>query len=47
VFKKLKEIFTRELVLAVPALDKRIRMEVDVSDYVMGGVLSMKYEDRK
>ena len=44
-FKKLKEQFTKEPVLAVPDIDKKMRMEVDVSDYAMGGVLSMKCED--
>ena len=47
VFKELKEKFTKELVLAAPNLDKKIRMEVNASDYVMEGVLSMKYEDSK
>ena len=28
--------------LAVPDLDKKIRMEVDTLDYVMGGVLSIE-----
>jgi len=45
VFKKLKERFTKELVLAVPDLDKKIRMEVNISDYAMEGVLSMGCED--
>jgi len=31
----------------VPDLDKKLRVEVDISDYVMGGVLSMKGEDGK
>jgi len=43
----LKEIFTKELVLAVPDLDKKIRMEVDASDYAMGDVLSMEYKNGK
>jgi len=34
-------------VLAAPDLDKKIRMEVDTSDYAMGGVLSMECKDRK
>jgi len=34
-------------VLAAPDLDKKMRMEVDTSDYTIGGVLSMEYEDRK
>jgi len=47
VFRKLKERFIKELVLAVPDLDKKMRMEVDVSDYAMGGVLSMECKDGK
>ena len=35
-FKELKERFTKELVLAAPDLDKKMRMEVDTLDYVMG-----------
>ena len=44
-FRKLKEQFMRELMLAAPDLDKKMRMEVDALDYVMGGVLSMKCRD--
>ena len=44
-FRELKERFTKEPVLAAPDLDKKIRMEVDASDYVTGGVLSMECED--
>ena len=47
VFRKLKEKFTQEPVLTAPDLDKKIRMEVDASDYVIGGVLSIKCEDEK
>jgi len=39
VFKELKERFTKELVLAALDLDKKMRMEVDVLDYAMRGVL--------
>jgi len=42
VFKELKEKFTKEPVLAAPDIDKKIRMEVDASDYVTEGVLSME-----
>ena len=41
-FKELKERFTKEPVLAVPDLDKKMRMEVDASDYATEGVLSME-----
>jgi len=34
-------------VLAVPDLDKEMRIEANTSDYTTGGVLSTKEEDRK
>jgi len=34
-------------VLVAPDLDKKMRMKVDVSDYAMGGVLSIEYEDSR
>ena len=46
VFRELKERFTKELVLVAPDLDKKMRMEVDASDYAMGGVLLMECEDK-
>ena len=46
-FKELKRVFTMRLVLVVPDLDKEIRVEVDTSEYVIGGVLLMKCEDKK
>ena len=45
-FRELKEQFTKKLVLAALDLDKKIRMEVDASDYATGEVLSMKCKDR-
>ena len=44
-FRELKEQFTKEPVLAAPDIDKKMRIEVDASDYVIGGVLSMECED--
>ena len=46
-FRQLKERFTKELVLVVPDLDKKIRMKVNVSDYITGGVLSMECENER
>jgi len=46
-FRKLKEKFTKELVLVVSDLDKKMRMEVDTLDYITGGVLFIEYKDRK
>ena len=47
VFRKLKKRFTKEPVLAALDLDKKIRMEVDASDYTTGGILSMEGENGK
>ena len=44
-FKELKERFTKEPVLAALDIDKKIRMEVDASDYMTGGVLLMECKD--
>jgi len=44
-FRELKERFMKEPVLAAPDLDKKMRMEVDASDYATGGVLSMECKD--
>ena len=38
VFQELKERFTKEPVLAAPDIDKKMRMEVDASDYATGDV---------
>ena len=46
-FEELKERFTTEPVLVTLDLDKEMRVEVDVSDFATGGVLSMKCEDEK
>jgi len=50
--KKQKEMlekrrFTKELVLAIPSLDNKMGMGVDVLDYVIGGVLFIECEDGK
>ena len=44
-FEELKEKFTKEAMLVALDLNKKIRMEVDMSDYTIGEVLSMKCED--
>ena len=44
-FQELKERFTKKLVLVAPDINKKMRMEVDASDYVMEGVLSMECKD--
>ena len=46
-FTKLKEIFTTKPVLAVPDLDKKMRVEADALDYATGEVLLVKGEDRR
>ena len=47
VFEELKRRFTTELVLVTPDLDKKMRVEVDASDFATGEVLSMKCEDER
>ena len=46
-FRELKEQFTKEPVLAVLDLDKKLQVEVDTSDYMTEGVLSMEGKDGK
>jgi len=46
-FGRLKEIFTTEPILAALDLDKEMRVEMDALDYAIGGVLSMRCEDKK
>ena len=46
-FEELKERFTTEPVLVIPDLDKEMRVEVEVLDFVIEGVLSMKCKDEK
>ena len=36
-----------EPVLVTLDLDKKMRVEADILDFVMGGVLSIKYEDER
>ena len=47
VFRELKGRFTREPVLAAPDLDKKMRMEVNASDYAIEEALLMEGEDGK
>ena len=47
VFEELIKKFTQEPVLMVLDLDKKMRMEVDMSDYATGEVLSIEGEDGK
>ena len=46
-FGKLKAVFTTEPVLAIPDIDREMRVGVDASDYATGGVLSTKCENGK
>jgi len=40
-------VFTTEPVLAIPDIDRKMRVEADASDYTTGEVLSLKGEDGK
>jgi len=46
-FGKLKVVFTTEPVLAIPDIDREMRVEADALDYTTEGVLSTKCEDGK
>ena len=47
VFKKLKAMFTTEPILAIPDIDRKMKVEADASDYATGGMLLTKCEDKK
>jgi len=47
VFRKLKKVFTIEPVLAIPDLNKKMKVETDISDYAIEEMLSTKCKDRK
>ena len=40
-------VFTTEPILAIPEIDREMRVEADASDYAIGEVLSTKCEDGK
>ena len=44
-FEILKKRFTTEPILVVPDLDRKMRVEVDVSDYAIREVLLMEYSN--
>ena len=46
-FEASKKQFTTELILIALDSDKKMRMKVDVLDFAIGGVLSIKCEDGK
>ena len=46
-FERLKTVFTTEPILAIPDINREMRVEADASDYAMEGVLSTKCEDGK
>ena len=46
-FEELKRRFMMEPVLVTPDLDKEMRVEADVSDFAIGGVLLIKCEDKR
>ena len=46
-FEELKERFTTEPVLVTSDLDRKMRVETDISDFATEGVLLMKCKDKK
>jgi len=47
IFKVLKKRFTIEPISVAPDLDKKMRIEINTSDYATERVLSIEYADRK
>jgi len=47
VFKQLKMIFINQPLLVAPDLDKEFRVEANASNFVTGGVLSIKCKDNR
>jgi len=47
VFERLKAVFTTEPILAIPDINREMRVEADALDYAIGGVLLTKCEDGK
>jgi len=46
-FEQLKQVFTSRLLLVVPDINKEFRVKADASNFAIGGVLLIKYEDNK
>jgi len=46
-FRRLKEVFITEPILAIPDIDREMRVEADALDYATRGVLLLKCEDGK
>jgi len=44
-FEHLKIVFTSQPLLVASDLNKEYRVEANVSNFAMGGVLSIKYKD--
>jgi len=47
VFERLKAVFTIEPILAIPDINREMRVEADALDYATEGILSTKCKDRK
>jgi len=45
-FKKLKDKITSQLVLTLPKREEKFRVEIDVSEYAIGEVLSQEQEGK-
>ena len=46
-FKELKELFTKELILKIYTLNLLIVVEIDILDFVLGIYLVQKYSDKQ
>jgi len=47
VFRRLKKVFTMKPVLAIPDLDRKIKIKANISDYTTERILLVKYRNKK
>jgi len=47
VFRRLKKVFTMKPVLAIPDLDRKMKIKANISDYTTERILLVKYRNKK
>jgi len=47
VFRRLKKVFTMKPVLAIPDLDRKMKIKANISDYTTKRILLVKYRNKK
>ena len=46
-FRRLKKVFTMKPVLAIPDLDRKMKIKANISDYTTERILLVKYRNKK